>query len=142
MQKIGEIYQDYLNKTYKDRVKQGKEEIATVREGITNITKQFTNEELNYLIIMVCKNFIGADGSFSNNEFDFLKDTFGLSISYNELLANLNNLPISLKLQPKDFICSLDEQIKFALLRYGILLCVADGKLTVDEQTEIEKFIN
>lgn len=141
MKTIDEIYQDYLDMPYYRRVSQGRKEVETIKWTLRReLEKECDDGNLTFLIIMLCRDFIAADGEFSVEEYEYLKDVFEFSATYNDVLDDLNHLTIDQRMQAKRIIRGADDDTKFSILRFAVLICVADGLLTVSEKREIEKF--
>ena len=142
MATLGQIYQDYLDTPYYERVSLGRKEVNIIKRSLRDaLGSNVGDGDLNFIIVMLCRGFIGADGQFDGDEYEYLRDVFGFSVSYDSVLEHLNNLSYDTRIESKELIAGMDRDTKFAVLRFGILICVADGTLTVDEQREVERFL-
>lgn len=141
MKTLDEIYQDYLDMPYYERVSQGKREVETIKRYLERALNKSYGSSFSVTLLFLCRNFIGVDGEFSFDEYEYLRDVFEINNTYNELLDGLNLITIDQRMTAQRTIRNIPEDIKFSILRFAILICVADGVLTVSEKREIEKFL-
>ena len=145
---IRETYQMYLDAPYYRRVVLGKECVQEIMSYMVSQFKQVKNskgqEEDASLITLIgaLRRFIGADGNFNQDEYEFLNDIFETNFDYDKMLKMLNNDFFRSYKTANTLGAMLDyapDEVRYAFIRLGLLICVADGTLTVDEQRAIEK---
>ena len=146
---LRKAYQTYLDAPYYKRVSLGKDCVEKIKDYIKSQFNDFKNskEEDTFAIVSLIgslRKFIGADGIFDEDEYEFLKDILESNFDYDSMLNALNNeffrdykttniLEALLDNAPRD--------VRLAFFELGLLICVADGRLTGDEQRIIEKMI-
>lgn len=142
---LEEIYQQYLDMPYFKRVCIGQDCLQTIKRYIISQVKN--NDKMEFAMITLLgtlRKFIGADGAFDQDEYEFLNDIFETHFDYDEMLELLNaDFFRSYKISNSLGVlleCAPDE-VRQAFVVLGLLICVADGTLTYDEQRIIEKMM-
>ena len=147
---LSETYQMYLDAPYFRRVLLGKECVQEIKSYIKSHFKDLENikgkEEgfATVTLIGSLRRFIGADGTFDQDEYEFLNDIFETNFDYDRMLEMLNSDFFSSYKTTHTLGAMLDyspENVRLAFVKLGLLICVADGTLTYDEQRIIEKML-
>lgn len=149
MMDLGEIYQQYLDMPYFKRVYIGKNCLQTIKGFIKSRVRN--NDEIEnkdgvviVTLIGALRKFIGADGSFDQDEYEFLNDIFETNFDYDKMLDMLNSDFFKSYRTLNSLGLLLDDapdEVRQAFVLLGLLICVADGTLTYDEQRMIEKMM-
>ena len=146
---LHEVYQEVLDAPYYRRVSIGKEQVRILSQYIKNyisFSELEWDKESATLIALIgaLRRFIGADGVFDRYEHEFLNSIFETSFDYDKMLGLLNTDVLSSYQADNAFGEFFDDapaNIRHSFAILGLLICVSDGELTVEEQRRIEQLL-
>lgn len=142
---LNEIYQQFVDMPYYQKVLVAKNCVEILRKfHEKNALKYGHTKENAYMILLgSLRPFIGADGVFDTDEYAFICEVFELGVDYDTFLNLYNDIfnDVALTNAYRTVIQSADQEVRFAYVRLGILICAADDTITYKEQREIEKML-
>lgn len=142
---LNEMYQQYLDMPYYKKVLVAKDCVEKLRKFYEEFALKNGMEKENAYMILLgsMRPFIGADGVFDTDEYEFICEVFESGADYDTFLNLYNDCfnDVSLTNAYRTVIQSADQEVRFAYVRLGILVCAADDTLTYKEQREIEKML-
>ena len=145
MNELRKIYQDFLDMPYYKRVALGQDSVSELKGYFEKVALKIGLKRDNSTIVLLgsLRQFIGADGVFGQDEYDYICDVFELNFYYDAFLEMYNDLFGSYKMinNLRALMSTSPEKVRFAYARLGLLICCSDGELTVDEQKEFEKYL-
>ncbi len=144
---LNEIYQEFLDLPYYQKVLIGQDCVATLKKFFEkNMAKYGAKKKEDAWIVLLgsLRPFIGADRVFDVDEYKFICEVFELGVDYDTFLNLYNTVAfreVSLTNMYRSIIQTAEQEVRFAYVRLGILVCAADDTLTYVEQREIEKML-
>ncbi len=147
---LRELYQQYLDLPYYRRVLIGKDCLKKIKRFLRskiNGNNKIKDKDGFATIALIgsLRRFIGADGTFDQDEYEFLNDIFETNFDYDKMLELLNSDFFSSYKMSNSLGALLDlapNDIRISFVSLGMLICVADGMLTYEERRAIEKMMH
>ena len=137
-----ELYSEMLNKSYYERVTMGKNCSEKVLYHIGRENDYDPDGlEAKAMLILMLRDVIGADGSFDEDEYDYLCEILEVGMDYDVILESMNDLDDGTRRWYKRFIAQAPQDIRYAFVALAILVCGSDGRISHEEHREIKKYL-